>query len=151
MGLGFAWTYYWGQWSRLAKTELAASHGPWWGWGPRHVLCQRVQRAHGHSDRRLRSDRLVRGTRRSPLGCHRALSLHHSQRRLDSVTIYYTATISIKVAKPNIRWIHASVTIPDYTRGRPLPPSSLLQLQRLPNTHRLPLDCVRRHIIHGLL
>lgn len=67
------------------------------------------------------------------------------------VLLIYTATIPIKVAKPNIRWIHARMTIPDYTRGRPLPPSSLLQLQRLPNTHRLPLDRVRRHIIHGLL
>ncbi|MEG9195479.1 MAG: cytosine permease [Candidatus Methanoglobus sp.] len=34
LGLGFAWAYYWGQYSRLAKSEVSAIHGPWWGWGP---------------------------------------------------------------------------------------------------------------------
>lgn len=33
-GLSFGWAFYYGQWSRLAKTETAAYHGPFWGWGP---------------------------------------------------------------------------------------------------------------------
>lgn len=36
-GLGFAWAFYYGQWSRIAKNETAAYHGPYWGWGP--IMC----------------------------------------------------------------------------------------------------------------
>jgi cytosine/uracil/thiamine/allantoin permease len=36
-GLGFAWSFYYGQWSRIAKSETAAYHGPYWGWGP--IMC----------------------------------------------------------------------------------------------------------------
>lgn len=33
VGLGLSWTYWYGQWTRLAKTEGAAYHGCMWGWG----------------------------------------------------------------------------------------------------------------------
>lgn len=33
VGLGFSWAYWYGQWTRLAKTERAAYHGTLWGWG----------------------------------------------------------------------------------------------------------------------
>ncbi len=36
-GHGFAWAFYYGQWTRLAKSESAAYHGTYWGWGP--VTC----------------------------------------------------------------------------------------------------------------
>ena len=33
VGLGFSWAFWYGQWTRLAKTESAAFHGCLWGWG----------------------------------------------------------------------------------------------------------------------
>jgi len=33
VGLGFSWAFWYGQWTRLAKTERAAFHGCWLGWG----------------------------------------------------------------------------------------------------------------------
>ena len=33
VGLGLSWTYWYGQWTRLAKTEGGAYHGCLWGWG----------------------------------------------------------------------------------------------------------------------
>ena len=33
VGLGFSWAFWYGQWTRLAKTERAAYHGCWLGWG----------------------------------------------------------------------------------------------------------------------
>jgi NCS1 family nucleobase:cation symporter-1 len=33
VGLGFSWAFWYGQWTRLAKTERAAFHGCLWGWG----------------------------------------------------------------------------------------------------------------------
>lgn len=33
IGLGFSWALWYGQWTRLAKTESAAYHGCMWGWG----------------------------------------------------------------------------------------------------------------------
>lgn len=33
VGLGFSWAYWFGQWTRLAKTETTAYHGCFWGWG----------------------------------------------------------------------------------------------------------------------
>lgn len=33
VGLGFSWAFWYGQWTRLAKTEKAAYHGCLWGWG----------------------------------------------------------------------------------------------------------------------
>jgi len=33
VGLGFSWAFWYGQWTRLAKSESAAFHGCLWGWG----------------------------------------------------------------------------------------------------------------------
>jgi purine-cytosine permease-like protein len=33
VGLGFSWAFWYGQWTRLAKSESAAYHGCLWGWG----------------------------------------------------------------------------------------------------------------------
>jgi len=33
VGLGFSWAFWYGQWTRLARTERAAYHGCWLGWG----------------------------------------------------------------------------------------------------------------------
>jgi len=33
VGLGFSWAFWYGQYTRLAKTESAAYHGTLWGWG----------------------------------------------------------------------------------------------------------------------
>jgi len=33
VGLGFSWAFWYGQWTRLAKTERAAFHSCWLGWG----------------------------------------------------------------------------------------------------------------------
>lgn len=33
IGMGVSWTYWYGQYSRLAKTESAGYHGCQWGWG----------------------------------------------------------------------------------------------------------------------
>jgi purine-cytosine permease-like protein len=33
VGLGFSWAFWYGQWARLAKTERAAYHGCYFGWG----------------------------------------------------------------------------------------------------------------------
>ncbi|MDJ0269224.1 MAG: hypothetical protein NXY59_01490 [Aigarchaeota archaeon] len=33
VGLGFSWAFWYGQWTRLAKTERTAYHGTLWGWG----------------------------------------------------------------------------------------------------------------------
>jgi len=33
VGLGLSWTYFYGQWTRLAKSESGAYHGCQWGWG----------------------------------------------------------------------------------------------------------------------
>lgn len=33
VGLGLSWAFWYGQWTRLAKTEKAAFHGCLWGWG----------------------------------------------------------------------------------------------------------------------
>ena len=33
VGLGFSWAFWYGQWTRLSKTETAAFHGCLWGWG----------------------------------------------------------------------------------------------------------------------
>lgn len=33
VGLGFSWALWYGQWTRLAKSESAAYHGCLWGWG----------------------------------------------------------------------------------------------------------------------
>jgi len=33
VGLGFSWAFWYGQWTRLAKTEAGAYHGTLWGWG----------------------------------------------------------------------------------------------------------------------
>jgi len=33
VGLGFSWAFWYGQWTRLARTESSAFHGCLWGWG----------------------------------------------------------------------------------------------------------------------
>jgi NCS1 family nucleobase:cation symporter-1 len=33
VGLGFSWAFWYGQWTRLSKSETAAFHGCLWGWG----------------------------------------------------------------------------------------------------------------------
>jgi len=33
VGLGFSWAFWYGQWTRLTKSESAAYHGTLWGWG----------------------------------------------------------------------------------------------------------------------
>ena len=33
IGLGLSWTYWYGQWTRLAKSEAGGYHGCMWGWG----------------------------------------------------------------------------------------------------------------------
>jgi NCS1 family nucleobase:cation symporter-1 len=33
VGLGFSWAFWYGQWTRLSKTETAGYHGCLWGWG----------------------------------------------------------------------------------------------------------------------
>ena len=33
IGLGLSWTYWYGQWTRLAKSESGGYHGCMWGWG----------------------------------------------------------------------------------------------------------------------
>lgn len=33
VGLGLSWAFWYGQWTRLAKSEKAAFHGCLWGWG----------------------------------------------------------------------------------------------------------------------
>lgn len=33
VGLGFSWAFWYGQWTRLSKTESGAFHGCLWGWG----------------------------------------------------------------------------------------------------------------------
>jgi len=33
VGLGFSWAFWYGQWTRLAKSETGAYHGCQWGWG----------------------------------------------------------------------------------------------------------------------
>ncbi|WP_052668552.1 cytosine permease [Nitriliruptor alkaliphilus] len=33
VGLGFSWAFWYGQWTRLSKTERGAFHGCLWGWG----------------------------------------------------------------------------------------------------------------------
>lgn len=33
VGLGFSWAFWYGQWTRLSKSESAAFHGCLWGWG----------------------------------------------------------------------------------------------------------------------
>ncbi len=33
VGLGFSWAFWYGQWTRLARSERAAYHGCQWGWG----------------------------------------------------------------------------------------------------------------------
>jgi nucleobase:cation symporter-1, NCS1 family len=33
VGLGFSWAFWYGQWTRLSKTEAGAFHGCFWGWG----------------------------------------------------------------------------------------------------------------------
>jgi purine-cytosine permease-like protein len=33
VGLGFSWAFWYGQWTRLARSESAAFHGCLWGWG----------------------------------------------------------------------------------------------------------------------
>jgi len=38
VGLGFSWAFWYGQWTRLAKTETAAYHGTLWGWGLMSVV-----------------------------------------------------------------------------------------------------------------
>jgi len=110
LGLGFAWAYYWGQWSRLAKTESAALHGPWWGWGP--VMCIAcvfcaltaiVTGAYDPTDWFV----MLGGAEWGAIG----LLLFAIANVGSIVLLIYTAAIPIKVAKPRIRWIHASVTI----------------------------------------
>ncbi|WP_309493514.1 cytosine permease [Candidatus Hecatella orcuttiae] len=110
LGLGFAWCYYWGQWSRLAKTESAALHGPWWGWGP--VLCIAVVFSILTA--------LIVGTF-DPTDWFMAIGgatfggiglfLFAIANIGSIVLLIYTAAIPIKVAIPRIRWVHASVTI----------------------------------------
>ncbi|HEX3037123.1 MAG TPA: cytosine permease [Thermodesulfobacteriota bacterium] len=33
VGLGFSWAFWYGQWTRLSRTESSAFHGCLWGWG----------------------------------------------------------------------------------------------------------------------
>lgn len=33
VGLGFSWAFWFGQWTRLSRTESSAFHGCLWGWG----------------------------------------------------------------------------------------------------------------------
>lgn len=33
VGLGFSWAFWYGQWTRMSKTESGAFHGCLWGWG----------------------------------------------------------------------------------------------------------------------
>lgn len=33
VGLGFSWAFWYGQWTRLSKSESSAFHGCMWGWG----------------------------------------------------------------------------------------------------------------------
>ncbi len=33
VGLGFSWAFWYGQWTRLSKSEIHAYHGCQWGWG----------------------------------------------------------------------------------------------------------------------
>lgn len=110
VGLGFAWTYYWGQWSRLSKSETGAHHGPFWGWGP--VMCVAVVFSAfvaivtGYYDPTAWFVDLG-GAFWGAIG----LVVFGLANTGSVALLIYTAAIPLKVVHKELKWIHAAVTV----------------------------------------
>jgi purine-cytosine permease-like protein len=108
-GLGFAWAFYYGQWSRIAKSETAAYHGPYWGWGP--IMCVAVIFA---SFTMLVTKNLdptawmiqVGGPSWGLMG----LILMAVANITSNTLLIYTQAIPVKYTWPKIKWITAVLT-----------------------------------------
>jgi NCS1 family nucleobase:cation symporter-1 len=117
VALGFAWAYYWGAWARLGKSENAAHHGPWWGWGP--ILCIAVVFSAfaalitGLYDPTAWFAEFADIMGIAPeLVTILALTLYGLANTGAVALLTYTGAISQKVVKPTLKWKHAALTVP---------------------------------------
>jgi purine-cytosine permease-like protein len=116
MALGFAWAYYWGGYSRLAKTENAAHHGPWWGWGPILCICV-IFSAFAALVTGLYDPTAWFGEFANMMGVASglvtslALLLYGLANTGAVAMLTYTMGSAQLAIKPNFKWKHATITV----------------------------------------